>query len=91
MASNLPHGELEARFAALAEIKIAPREQTANRALLARAEALYEELLDEDRVHLSQLIARFEVDIGKGHEIDRVRAEFAAALDTLERLAFRLI
>ncbi|HEV2957812.1 MAG TPA: molecular chaperone HscC [Xanthobacteraceae bacterium] len=90
-ASNLPHGELEARFAALAEIKIAPREQAANRALLARAEALYEELLADDRDHLSQLIARFEHDIGQAHEIERVRTEFAAALDKIERLTFRLI
>ncbi len=90
-ASNVPQGELEARFAALAEIKIAPREQAPNRALLARAEALYEELLAEDREHLSQLIARFEHDIGQGREIERVRTEFAAVLDKLERLTFRLI
>ena len=90
-ASNLPQSEIEQRFAALAEIKIAPREQAANRALLARAEALYEELLAEDREHLSRLIASFEHDIGKGHEIERVRSEFAAALDKLERLTFRLI
>jgi molecular chaperone HscC len=90
-ASNLPQSEIEQRFAALAEIKIAPREQAANRALLARAEALYEELLGENREFLSQLVARFEHDIGKGHEIERVRSEFAAALDKLESLTFRLV
>jgi molecular chaperone HscC len=90
-ASNLPQNEIEQRFAALAEIKIAPREQAANRALLARADALYEELLAEDREHLSRLIAGFEHDIGRGHEIERARSEFAAALDKLERLTFRLI
>jgi molecular chaperone HscC len=90
-ASNLPQSEIEQRFAALAEIKIAPREQAANRALLARAEALYEELLGENREFLSQLVARFEHDIGKGHEVERVRSEFAAALDKLESLTFRLV
>jgi len=89
-ASNLPQSEIEQRFAALAEIKIAPRDQAANRALLSRAEALYEELLAEDREHLSRLIASFEHDIGRGHEIERARSEFAAALDKLERLTFRL-
>jgi len=90
-ASNLAQSEIEQRFAALADIKIAPREQAANRTLLARAEALYEELLAEDREHLSRLFAGFEHDIGKGHEIERVRGEFAAALDKLERLTFRLV
>jgi molecular chaperone HscC len=91
-ASNLPQSEIEQRFAALADIKIAPREQAPNRALIARAEALYEELLADDRERLSQLIARFERDIGQGtqRELDGVRAEFAAELDKLERLTFRL-
>jgi molecular chaperone HscC len=92
-ASNLPQSEIEERFAALADIKIAPREQAPNRALIARAEALYEELLADQRDHLSKLIARFERDIGDAERwsLDGVRAEFAAELDLLERLTFRLI
>jgi molecular chaperone HscC len=92
-ASNLPQSEIEKRFAALADIKIAPREQAPNRALIARAEALYEELLADQRNHLSNLIARFERAIGDGHarDLDGMRAEFAAELDKLERLTFRLI
>jgi molecular chaperone HscC len=92
-ASNLPQNEIEQRFAALAEIKIAPREQAPNRALIARAEALYEELLADQRDHLSRLLARFEHDIGQAQQRDLagVRAEFAAELDKLERLTFRLI
>jgi molecular chaperone HscC len=92
-ASNLPQAEIEQRFAALAEIKIAPREQAPNRALIARAEALYEELLADQRDHLAALIARFERDISQAQQRDLpgVRAEFAAELDKLERLTFRLI
>jgi molecular chaperone HscC len=92
-ASNLPQAEIEQRFAALAEIKIAPREQAPNRALIARAEALYEELLADQRDHLAALIARFERDIGQAQQRDLpgVRAEFAAELDKLERLTVRLV
>jgi molecular chaperone HscC len=92
-ASNLPQSEIEARFAALADIKIAPRDQAPNRALLTRAETLYQELLADDRAQLSRLIARFEHDIAEGErrDLDGVRAAFAAELDKLERLTFRLV
>src|SRR5919202_1055143 len=92
-ASNLSEDELERRFAALAEIKVAPREQAANRALLARAESLYEELLAEQRDRLAMLIRRFEHRINDPEErdLDKVRAEFAAELDILERTTFRFV
>jgi len=54
---------------------------------------LYEELLADQRDHLSKLIARFERDIGHAEQrsLDGVRAEFAAEIELLERLTFRLI
>jgi molecular chaperone HscC len=92
-ASNLSEAEIEKRFAALADIKVAPREQAANRALLARAESLYEELLAEQRDRLAMLIRRFEHRINDPEErdLDKVRAEFAAELDILERTTFRFV
>ena len=92
-ASNLSEDELDKRFAALADIKVAPREQAANRALLTRAESLYEELLAEQRDKLSMVIRRFEHRINDPEErdLDKVRAEFAAELDVLERTTFRFV
>jgi molecular chaperone HscC len=92
-ASNLSEAELEKRFAALAEIKVAPREQAANRALLQRAERLYEELLAEQRDRLAFLITRFEHRINDPEERDpdKARSEFAAELDVLERTTFRFV
>ncbi|SDR64122.1 molecular chaperone HscC [Rhizobiales bacterium GAS113] len=62
-ASNLSEAEIEKRFAALSEIKIAPRHQAANRVLLARAEGLYEELPASGRDGLRHMILRFERQI----------------------------
>ena len=47
--ASLSEAELDARFAALAALKLPPREQAENRALIARAERLYAELLGADR------------------------------------------
>ena len=90
--SNLSEAEIETRFAALAELKIAPRDQTANRELLKRADALYEDLLGEARDELGRLIARFEIEIRDPmiRDIVPIRSAFAEALDTIERSTFRL-
>ena len=89
--ANLADAEIEKRFAALAALKVAPREQTANRELLARAEALYEDLLGEARDELALVIARFERQIGDPalRDPEPARAAFAEALDAIERATFR--
>ena len=90
-SANLDETEIEARFAALAEIKRSPREQAGNRALLARADALYAELRGEARQRVARLIARFERGItdASGIEPEAVRAALAAELDALEDQRFR--
>ncbi|MBB2962860.1 Hsp70 family protein [Methylobacterium sp. R2-1] len=89
--ANLDEAEIEARFAALAAIKLAPREQAENRALLARADALYAELRGDLRQHVAGRIARFEREIAEasGNEPEALRAVFAADLDALEDHRFR--
>ncbi|BAU89871.1 heat shock protein 70 [Methylorubrum populi] len=89
--ANLDEAEIEARFAALAAIKLAPREQAENRALLARADALYAELRGELRQHVAGRVARFEREIAEasGSEPEALRAAFAADLDALEDHRFR--
>jgi molecular chaperone HscC len=77
--------EIRQRLAALAELKIHPREKQENIALLARAERLYEEHLHA-RNQLQDWIARFRAAIETQDEqlIREHRREFGRALETLE-------
>ncbi len=77
--------EIRARLAALAELKVHPREQQENIAVLARAERLYEEFLHE-RERLQEWIMHFRaiLDTQDNTLIARQRGQFAEALDALE-------
>lgn len=77
--------EIRARLAALAELKVHPREQQENIAVLARAERLYEEFLHE-RERLQEWIMHFRavLDTQDNALIARQRGQFAEALDALE-------
>ncbi len=59
-SNAMTQAEIAARLAALAQLKIPPREHAQNRALLARAERLYEELLGGARQALGEEIRAFE-------------------------------
>lgn len=56
----MTENEIKKRLAALAKLKIHPRDQLVNRQLLARAERLYEEFTKEDRAYIGRLIADFK-------------------------------
>jgi molecular chaperone HscC len=71
--------EAEARMAALADLKIHPREQAANRLLLARGERVFEEQLGGDRERVGAMLARFEAAIDKQEPIDIEQAGAALA------------
>jgi molecular chaperone HscC len=71
--------EAEARMAALADLKIHPREQAANRLLLARGERVFEEQLGRDRERVGAMLARFEAAIDKQEPIDIEQAGAALA------------
>ena len=77
--------EIRARLAALAELKVHPREQQENIAVLARAERLYEEFLHE-RERLQEWIMHFRaiLDTQDNTLIARHRGQFSDALDALE-------
>jgi molecular chaperone HscC len=78
--------EIAARFAALAELKIHPRERIENRTLLARGERLYQQLRGEVRECLGQHLMRFEqaLDTQDAHVIGPVAREFRVLLDEVE-------
>ena len=77
--------DIRSRLAALAELKIHPRDQQENIAVLARAERLYEEFLHE-RNQLQEWIMHFRaiLDTQDVAMIARHRAQLAEALDALE-------
>lgn len=60
-AGGLDEAGIAARLAELASLKVHPRDQAANRALTAQAERLFQQLLGDQREHLGQAIARFEL------------------------------
>ena len=81
--------EIAKRFAALAELKVHPREAQANVAVIARAERIYEEHLGEVRKYVHEWLTRFlgVLETQDTALIDRHRQQFTAALDDLEQQA----
>jgi molecular chaperone HscC len=90
-SSGLSEDEIATRFKALSEIKLHPREQLPNRALIARAERLYAQHLGENRMAVLGLIQEFEREITSQsrRDLDGVRRGFAFALDRFEGSVFR--
>lgn len=80
--------DIRQRLAALAALKIHPRDQQENVAVLARAERLYEEFLHQ-RHQLQDWIMQFRsiLDTQDVALIDRHRGQLAEALDALEAQA----
>lgn len=80
--------EIAQRLKALDALKVHPRDQQENIAMLARAERLYEEFLHE-RERLQNWIMQFRsiLDSQDVELIARNREEFGRALDTLETYA----
>jgi molecular chaperone HscC len=78
--------EIEARLAALAALKMHPRDEQVNRQALARAERLYEERLGEERAAIASWIAAFRqaLEAQDRERADRARERFVALLDEIE-------
>lgn len=81
----LSRDEIRQRLAALEKIKIHPREDQANLALIARIERLYEESL-EHRAMLQEWLSRFMgvIEAQDRALIERHRAQLSQALDEFE-------
>jgi molecular chaperone HscC len=82
----LPPEEVARRLRELQALKIHPRDEMENRALLARGERLFEESLGEERRRVAALLARFEAVLAAQdrREVKRAREELALELDRLE-------
>jgi molecular chaperone HscC len=83
---GLDDGEVQERRAALAALKIHPREQAANQALIARAERCYESFIGERRETAGQLLAYFEGTLASQdpRAIAEAMALVSAKLDAIE-------
>ena len=82
----LTSAEIEKRLAALVALKVHPREQSENRAALARAERLYEEMLGELRTFLGEQISTFESVLSRQdpEEIEETRGRLTMLLNEIE-------
>ena len=82
----LDPAEIEARLAALADLKIAPRDTEAHRALLARGERLFAEALGAPREAVGRVIAAFEraLDSGEAEVIAKDADDLRATIRGLE-------
>jgi molecular chaperone HscC len=82
--------ELDARRAALAKLKVHPRDTEANRAALARAGRCYENALGEERDAIGRLISDFEHVLAQQdpRACEAARAELSRILDRIEGREF---
>jgi molecular chaperone HscC len=85
-----PAPDLDQRRAALAGLKVHPRDQDANRAAAARAARCYELFLGDRRAHVAELISRFEAALDRQDPrlAETARHELTQALDALEGETF---
>jgi molecular chaperone HscC len=86
----LTQSQIAARLAELRTLKIDPREQTENRAIIARAERLYEERLGEERAAIGKAIDDFRVLLARQNteEIEQYRTRFSEWLDNMDTSFF---
>lgn len=86
--SGLSPEEIEKRFHALEDIKLAPRDQAANQTLIARAERIFAESIGQTRENIHQNLSAFIAAINDPTVRDHTetRQNFSAVLDNFERL-----
>jgi molecular chaperone HscC len=83
---DMDAGEIEKRRAALSKLKVHPRDEDANAALLARAQRLYESFTGERRDFVGRAVLMFEATLDKQDSrlVEQAREELTVALDELE-------
>jgi molecular chaperone HscC len=88
--TRIPPDELARRRDALASLKVHPRDDAANRALIARGERCYEQSLGERREFVARCLGQF-ADVIESQDlrnIERARDQFSKALDSIEGETF---
>lgn len=87
---NVDDADVATRRAALAQLKVHPRDEARNRAAMARAGRCYEDFIGERRDYVARLIGQFEsvLDRQDPRAVVLARGELLAALDQLEGESF---
>ncbi|RUT26196.1 molecular chaperone HscC [Asaia sp. W19] len=85
--SGLSEEEVESRFASLQELKLAPRDQAVNRALIARAERLFAECVGWQRDQVLEQLSMFHARLKtlSVKDLTGLRESFSAWLDDFEK------
>lgn len=88
--TQIDPGALEKRRIALAALKVHPRDEEANRSVLARAERCWQDSLGEKRNYVDELISQFKQALGtqEPRTVERARSDFTLALDQIEGASF---
>jgi molecular chaperone HscC len=90
MAGSMGEAEIAKRLAALAALKVHPRDQDENRAVMARLERLFAERLGDMRQEVGDRLDhfRFLIDRQDSGEITAFRESLVAWLDRVDRSFF---
>jgi molecular chaperone HscC len=82
--------EIARRLAGLGKLKVHPRDETENRALIARAERLFEERLGDARLDIGRTLAIFTGALARQNpdEIGAARRRLSELLDELDHSFF---
>ncbi|WP_082551883.1 molecular chaperone HscC [Massilia sp. Root351] len=88
----LTEAEIAARFVALSELKIHPRDRLEHRTLLARGERLYQQIRGNQREWFGAQISAFEqaLESQDNRRIDPQRREFETLLNEAEHDSFTI-
>lgn len=89
-SNSLTEKEIEKSREKLAKLKFHPREDESNRALLARANRLYETALGDNREYINNLISKFDAVLESQNlkEIEKVAKSLEEIVDNLEQGSF---
>lgn len=84
--TNMSEADIAKRLKAMEKLKLHPREDEANTAVLARIRRLFEMASGDDRHALSNMLMKFEAALARqdAKEIERERGEVTAVLDRLD-------
>ena len=88
--STHDEAEVARRREALASLKVHPRDQEINRAMIARGERCYEDSLGDRRAYVGQCLSQF-LSVVEGQDpraIEAAREQFAKVLDAIEGETF---
>ena len=83
-------GELERRRTALAKLKVHPRDEAINQAIITRGERCFEDTLGEQREYVSRSLSQFmaALETQDPRTVEAAREQFSKMLDAIEGETF---